>query len=208
MDLRREVIRLAYKHPQLRGDLLPLLRGRSIQAATVSVEQALKLKELRLSDLEPKDKKADLAYFKKVRVWRIQQSHKALQGKVPEDKLQKFLEENANGYAVKMYEEDRGKWPKSEDVIYQQLVDPKSQNNSLWPQMRSYLQHYGVSAQNLKPQAAKLLKEKSDLQILEAGIRASIIRDYDYKKLLDRVRDVDSLDEESLGLLISALQKV
>jgi len=174
----------------------------------MSVEQALKLKELRLSDLAPKDQKAGLAYFKKARVWRIQQSYKALHGKIPDDKLQTFLEQYANGYAVQMLEEDRGKWPKSEAVIYQQLVDPKSRENSLWPQMESQLRHYGEAAQNLKQKAEKLMRGKSDLQILSAGIQASIIRDYDYKKLLERVKNIDSLNEDSLALLIPALQKV
>lgn len=183
--------------------------SRSLLAAGVTVEKALSMPNLTSNALRPTPgKKADLRYFNKIRVWRIQQSFQYLEGKVPDDKLRGrngFLENTANGYPVDMFEEDRSKpWAKTEEEIFEALANPHTAH--LWGAMLNYVKQYGSLAGSLRDVARKLLVGKSTMQLLDIGFRSGVLSEFELDKAIQRVRDVDSLSEDTLQRLVKALK--
>jgi hypothetical protein len=202
-DLRSDLIKLAYENEDLRPKLLPLLKQ-----AAFSVEDGLRAKKLRLGDLAPKPGvKAGLRYFKKVRAWRIQQAFATLSGQIPDEKVQEFLRQKANGYGVDMKEDDRKKsWASDEEAIYHSLVDPRT--SDMWKAMPVWISNYGGSAQDLGAEVDRLLRGKSDIQLMAAGMLSGAIQPYHTKKLLGYVRDHEGRSPEQLEALVAALKKV
>lgn len=200
--LRKRAIRLAQENPHLRKDLLPLLR-----VAYMNVGEALRSKKISLRDLDPTPgKKANMHFYKKIRRWRVQQANKVLKDAgVPQEHIDKFLEDYANGYSIDMHERDRSKqWAAREDDLYKDLVDPKTA--TMWKQLKSWIKSYGPGALDLADEAEGLLKGKSDIAIVVAGIKAGIISKYDVKKMVDTIKEVQGRNEEQLELLVEALK--